>query len=33
MRGNKGVIEMISATPSKIGGASGIEHQVHHNDF
>jgi hypothetical protein len=27
------VIEIISTTSSKIGGAFGTEHQVHHDDL
>jgi hypothetical protein len=33
MCGNMIVIGMISVTLLKIGGTSGTEHQVHHNDF
>jgi hypothetical protein len=32
MRGNMDVLGMISATSSKIRGAFGTEHEVHHND-
>jgi hypothetical protein len=33
MRRNMSIIGMISATSSKIRGASGIERQVYHDDF